>query len=147
MSWASIQSRCPVFFFKNQTLNLWKTIFVPTIELLLTNSLHKVYFTWLFLNCWNYEKLNLKLPNDVINNIWQRSSLVIHKDNNYFGLSKVYYYYFHGLIKDANHKLKRNWTLLLWITLKATLDGGQRLRVQWHRAIYWLRVINWTRGL
>jgi hypothetical protein len=40
-------------------LNHWVTI---------TNACHKLYFIYLFLNCWNSKNLNLKLPNLVFYN-------------------------------------------------------------------------------
>jgi hypothetical protein len=47
---------------ENITLNLWKKLFIIlTIGLLLQNTQHKVYFANLFLNYWNFGKLNSKV--------------------------------------------------------------------------------------
>jgi hypothetical protein len=46
-----------------------KLFIVPTIEFIVTNTQQKVYFAYFFLNCWNSEKLNLKLSNIVFSNI------------------------------------------------------------------------------
>ncbi len=58
---------------KNQTPNLWKTIYRPNHWVTIQNTQQKVCFAYLFPNC-----LNLQLPNLILKikkkNIWERTA-------------------------------------------------------------------------